>query len=52
MYIESKKLIFYLRRNLKQCWSAVLISRNHSITHLISYTKNGSAFGPSRLTVS
>jgi hypothetical protein len=40
--LNLKKIIFCIRKNLEQCWSAVLISHNHSITSRISLTKNGS----------
>jgi hypothetical protein len=40
--LSLKNLFCCIRRNLQQCWSAVLISRNHSLTRLISFTKNGS----------
>ncbi len=39
--MESKKFILLYQKKFKQCWS-VLISRNHSITCLISFSKSRS----------
>ncbi len=51
IYNKSRKFKFCCtRRNLKQCWSAVLISRNHSITRLY-YRKRKDSINPQLLAL-